>query len=210
MATQVTFKDGKRLLVSLLKVALARHGFHHVRDLSFARESGGSTRLLSFGAHRGTSDEFCFSFGVGVRFPAVEALLRPEGEDDLLPTVGKPLSILKESEGFPQWCFDGTREPADLVTEATADVERYALPFLDKYSSLSAVRVALEREDPRDWFVLSPEQRLATLVAIDHVEGRTAEALQRLDRALKDLENEPLKKRWPLQKLRERLTTDTA
>ena len=201
------FKDGKKALLDLLKEPLLLHGFEHLKDLSFGRSRRDGMELLSFSARRGTAGEFCFSFGAGVRFKKLEALLRPDAEDDLMPTISKPLSVLKEGPGFPEWCFDGQAKPEDIVNQVLADIGRHALPFLERYSSLAEVQEALSQEDPRQWFVFTPEQRLATLAAIEHLEGRTADAVHRLDTGLQALEAAPLKKRWALQKLRERLKT---
>lgn len=201
------FEDGKTALLDLLKEPLHRHGFQHLKDLSFGRSRHDGMELLSFGAHRGNAGEFCFSFGVGVRFDKLEAVLRPDTEDALMPTIGKPLSVLKEAAAFPEWCFDGRAKAVDIGVQVLADIERYALPFLERYSSLAEVREALKQEDPRQWFVFTPEQRLATLAAIEHLEGHTVDAVRRLEAALQALEAAPQKKRWALQKLRDRLTS---
>lgn len=204
---EVRFRDGKRVLLRILKEPLSGHGFKHLKSLSFGRDHCGALELLSFGAYHGEGGTFCTSFGVGVRFPILEALLDPDPAEDLMPTVGAPLSVLKDSPGFPRWCFDGRVSQAHIASQILVDVEKYGLPFLERYSSMANVRESLEKDDPQQWLGLPPEQRLATLVAIEHVEGRTADALRRLDRGLQALQGAPPSKRFALEELRKRLIT---
>lgn len=201
----VAFKDGRKRLLALLGPTLKGRGFAHLKELSFGRGSPRAAEIISFGARRGGGGEFCFSFGVGVRFPEVEAILRPDGGDDLVTTIAKPLSVLKSSAGFPEWCFNCDREPGDMVREVIGDLDEYGLPFLRRYSSMSEVSRSLHSDDPRDWFVLDPEQRLMTLAAVEHVQGRPHDALRRLESAIAAMKEAPLKRRWPIEKLRERL-----
>jgi len=201
----VAFKDGAKYLRRQLTPLLSERGFRHLGDLSFGRGPGSSVQMISFGARRGRSGEFCFSLGAGVRFDAIEALLRPGNDDLQVATVAKPLSVLKPSSGFPEWCFDGQREPEDVITDVVQDVDRYAIPFLETCASLEQVAAQLETPDPRHWFVLSPEQRLMTLVAVKHVQGHREDALLCLDQAITERKDAPQKVRWPLEKLRERL-----
>lgn len=209
-ATAVAFKDGKRRLVELLEPPLKDRGFRYLKELSFGRESPRAVQIISFGSRRGRAGEFCVSFGAGVRFPEVEVLLRPGDDDDLRTTIAKPLSVMKPCPAFPEWCFDGERAPEDLALEIMADVDAYAIPLLERYSSLDEVERSLRSESAADWFVLNPEQRLVTLSALEHTQGRHGDALERLDAALAALQDAPMKKRWPLQKLRERLASTEA
>lgn len=207
--TAVAFKDGAKCLRRLLAPPLSERGFRHLGELSFGRGPVSAIQMISFGARRGRNGEFCFSLGAGVRFEAIEALLRP-GNDDLQgTTVAKPLSALKSSSGFPEWSLDGQREPEDVITDVVQDVDRYAIPFLETCSSLEQVAAQLEMTDPRQWFVLSPEQRLMTLVAVKHVQGHREDALLCLDRAITERKDAPQKLRWPLEKLREKLNSTT-
>jgi hypothetical protein len=86
-----------------------------------------------------------------------------------------------------------------------AEIRQYALPFLEKFSDVSAVREALESENPRDWFVLTGTQRTAKLAAIEFIQGRQPLAIARLDQTLRELREAPPKHRLPLEKLRDRM-----
>lgn len=207
MATTTTigYREGRKVLLDLMVPLLSAHGFRHARDLSFIRDSRDCTELVSFSTRRGSGGSFCFSVGAGVRFPAVEAILQSGAGDDLMPTVGKPLSVLKKGVGFPEWCFDGQRGPVEVISEVILDIESYLLPFLDRYCSINEVAVSLGTDDPKNWFVLSPEERIAVLVAIECVQGRVNEAIQRLDVSILGLKDAPPKKRVSLERLRERL-----
>lgn len=206
MATKLTFARGEKTLLALISGPLAGLGFTHLRDLLFGRRvSPECLQRIAFGARHGKGGEFCTSFGVGVRFDSVEALL-PPGDEPFSVTVALPLSVLdRTAPGFPQWCFDGTREPADLVNEIVSTIVRLGLPFLEQYSSLEVVRRNLLSEVPRNWFILTPEERIMALAAIEYSEGRTEGAIQLVHAALKDREDALPSKRTGLQQLLKRL-----
>ena len=116
-----------------------------------------------------------------------------------------PLHLLLPDRKYFEWEM-GTA--ADLERDRPAVMEaihKWALPFLDTQSDLNRVKLALGSDNPSDWFVLDPEARTSTLAAIDCVQGDRSAALSRLERALKELESAPSKKRYPLQRLRDRI-----
>ena len=206
MAAKVTFSRGEARLRSLASERLGPLGLVHLRDLLYGRwATADILQRVAFGARHGKGGEFCFSFGVGVRFEEVEKFL-PPGDDPFSVTVSAPLSVLDTtSGGFPEWSFDGSREASAVVEEAVSTVVRLGLPFLEKYSDRAAVRQALLSDNPRDWFTLTPEQRIATLAAMEYSEGRVAEAIVRLQAALEERRDLLPSKRRVLQQVLSRL-----
>jgi hypothetical protein len=140
MASPVAFRDGDRFLRDLMSAGLAKHEFKSAGGLCFFRGERSALQLVDFGATKGRAGEFCTSFGVGIHFEAVERLLRPERLGELLSTVGKPLSVLKEWKKFPQWCFDGTSDPQQIASEIMSDFEKFGVPFFRQFGLLHAVR----------------------------------------------------------------------
>ena len=198
--------EGRRVITHLFDESLTKLGFSHAGALSFSRQSVDAIQLISFSCRQNRMREgICFSFGAGVRFDAVEDLLGVDPEQRLFPTISKPLSVLKSASGYPEWCLNEDTDLSVVRLEVVHDIESYALPFLDRYSTLDSVCSQLSKEDPRQWFVLDPEQRIATLSAITHVKGDTAGALRILDEALQERSNAPEKLRFRLEKLRARL-----
>ena len=211
MATKVTFSRGEAKLRSVVSEHLDSLGFVHLRDLLYGRwATADILQRIAFGARHGKGGEFRFSFGVGVRFEEVEKLL-PPGDDPFSTTVSAPLSVLDTSAiGFPEWSFDGSREPSIVGEEAVSTVVRLGLPFLEKYSDRAIVMQALRSENPRDWFTLTPEQRIATLAAMEYAEGRIVEAIERLHAALEERRDLLPSKRKVLQQLLSRLETKSS
>lgn len=199
-------KEGRCLIASVVEAPLSRLGFARAADLSFLRESGDALQLISFSARQDARRGVCFSFGVGVRFPAVEALLGSGPEQQLFPTVGKPLSVLKSGADYPEWCIGEHTDMSAVRREVMLNIEQYALPFFERYSTLSSVESSLAHDDPVHWFVLNPEQRAATLAAIVYVRGDQRASLELLDDALQRLSDAPPKKRLRLEQLRERIS----
>lgn len=211
MAAKVTFSRGEAKLRSLASERLGPLGLVHLRDMLFGRRATADIlQRVAFGARHGQGGEFCFSFGVGVRFEEVEKLLS-SGDDPFSITVSAPLSVLDTTSiGFPEWSFDGSREPSEVVEEAVSTVVRLGLPFLEKYSDRLAVMQALLSDNPRNWFTLTPEQRIATLVAMEYSEGRIAEAIERLQAGLEERRDLLPSKRRVLQQLLSRLETKSS
>jgi hypothetical protein len=209
-SSQLTFDKARQLLRRTASQRLEALGFRHIIELSFARTIPEGLALIHFSIRRGSHKELCFSFGVGVRFPAVEQLLHPDDEEPLMPTVGLPASKLLAASAFPEWCLDKQPLALGQIDEALQLVLGDGIGFLDRYSTLSEVIAELTNDDPSHWFVLSAEERIATLVAIEFVNGQRAEAIRRLQSFLGERPLLPTKKRAPLMQLHSRLLSSTS
>ena len=196
---------GRQIIAGLLEEPLSELGFSHAGALSFSRPSIDGLQLISFSCRHDKERGICFSFGAGVRFQVVEDLLGTDPEQRLFTTIGKPLSVLKNTLEYPEWCFTENSDLSAIRQEVMRDIESYALPFLDQFSTLVSVQSQLKSADPRQWFVLDSEQRTAVLAAITHLNGDSANALLLLDEALGEKATAPAKKRVQLERLRARL-----
>lgn len=185
---------------------LASLGFRRLGDLSYGRHEGEGTALLSFSSRRDAAgDGYWFSLGVGVRFPEIEALVHPSGSDELASTIGVPVHILTPSRTFKEWHLGSKTDPAVIRTDVLAYISDFALPFLAKFSTRTAVYSALASPDPKNWFALTQEQRVLRLAAIEFLQGKRDQAISHLDTALESLEAEPRKKWVALRALRDRI-----
>jgi hypothetical protein len=209
-SSQLTFNNARQLLRRTASQRLETLGFRHIEELSFARMIPEGLALIHFSIRHGAHKELCFSFGVGVRFAAVEELLHPDDEEPLMPTVGLPASKLLAGSAFPEWCLEERPLAPDQIDEAIQLVLGHGIGFLDRYSSLSEVVAELRCDDPSHWFVLSAEERIATLVAIEFVNGQRTEAIRRLRSFLDEHPLLPTKMRAPLMQLHGRLFSSTS
>jgi len=197
MATQLTFNRARQVLRRTASKRLEPLGFRHIIELSFVRTIPEGLALIHFSIRRGSHKELCFSFGVGVRFSAVEQLLHPDDEESLMPTVGLPASKLLAASPFQEWCLDKHPLALGQIDEARRLVLGAGIGFLDRYSTLSEVTAELRNDDPRHWFVLCAQERIATLVAIEFINGQRREATRRLQSFLDERPLLPTKKRPP-------------
>ena len=86
MAAKVTFSRGEAKLRSLASERLGPLGLVHLRDMLYGRwATADILQRVAFGARHGKEGEFCFSFGVGVRFEAVAKLLWENRRPDVRP-----------------------------------------------------------------------------------------------------------------------------
>jgi hypothetical protein len=179
-------------------------GFEAQTGLRFQRQDGTSFQRVTFSTRSDRSGRVRYSVNLALRFPHVQAILEPEGEGS--STIGTPLHLLRPNRTYTEWEIDAVSDVERQKDTVLQDIEKWGFPFLQTYSDLGKVKLALESSDPRDWFVLDAEGRTATLAAIEFAQGERASALSRLDRVLAELEEAPFKKRYPLQLLRERIS----
>jgi hypothetical protein len=121
-----------------------------------------------------------------------------------MPTVLVPLHLLHADREYFEWPMGSLDDGPPVAAEILAEIDAYALPFFREYDNVDSLRRALAKPNP-PWFVLTPEQRIATLAAIEHASGSSEDAIQRLDRALAERVDSLPKKRWQLEKLRAHL-----
>jgi hypothetical protein len=200
----MTSKNAEGELGDLLSDPLAVHGFRRDRDLVFSRRTHDRVDGIDFATLVDHNGIVRVSLAVTITFEALAPLLS-DGQDER-PTVAMPAHLLHESEQYQDWVLSG-RNKAEIRNELLEEVERYALPFFDRYPDLDALHQALESDEPNDWIIFDTQQRIATLVAIDWVQGRKSGARDRLSSALNDLESTPLKKRYQLSRLKARLSS---
>ncbi len=98
----------------------------------------------------------------------------------------------------------GCRRPNDTET-LLREVQTYAIPFLERYESLSRLLELLLAEDPGKWFFVTRNWRVELVIAILAVLGRREEALVWTDREIEARRNRPIGHRLELLKLKDRL-----
>lgn len=141
---------------------------------------------------------------MGLRFPEVEAW-RPGDRSETAPTVAVPMHFLGPDRKYYDWVLSEVNDWPAFGSEVVEAIERRALPFLDRYSSLDAVRTALGSNDPRDWFTLDPTRRIETLARIHCALGELDRGMDLLEKTLSDLADAPVKTRYPLMRLKDAL-----
>ena len=202
----MTKNEGQKVLSQLFGDRLSKYGFTGTQGLSFVRESENAQEIITFGGRVDKEGVYYFTFGVGVRFQQIERTLASDPEQRYFPTIGTPIHLLRDTRSYTEWSIAEGIDAAGVRDAVMFDIERLALPFLKEFSSLERVREKLESEFPKDWFTLDGEQRVAVLAAIDVAGEQKMQALERIERALDQLQDKPAKKRKMLERLRERLS----
>ena len=183
---------------------LAALGFDERRNLRFVRSAGNSQQIIQFrDRFEYITKRFRFDFVLAVHLRAVEEVWRPEQAAELPATVALPIHLLRPDGVMDEWYLDDPGCVADVM----AQIRRYGLPFLERYSDIAAVKARLESDAAKDWFMLNAERRLCTLAAIEVVEGHRERAIAMLDAALAEREGMRPVKWWELKELRDRLLT---
>lgn len=175
-------KQAEAKLRPLLKGLLSEMDFSYSPPLNFVRRRKDHSELLLFGG-RMDRGRFLFNFRPGIRFFAIEEILRPEQKDPTYPTVSGSMRSTLE---FVEWGFGGDDDLGQILEGVREEVATSADAFFARYSSLKTLESEVRSSSPGtpDWFVLDPIQRSELLAAIAVLEERRDEALKFIDEAL--------------------------
>lgn len=198
----MTSREAKEMLRRRLRPILQSLDFFEHTPLLFARNQGNRSEILNFGG-RMDRGLFKFSLVVGVRFSAIEAILRPGNNDPSYPTILAPIHFLHSDRQHFEWEFAEKNELASVLESVRADIENSASKFFEHFSSLDVVEHDL-RLGPAgaDWHMLGQEQITGVLAAIARLDGRAHHAQQIVDDALADSKNSKPAKRRRLERLK--------
>jgi hypothetical protein len=183
-------------------------GFKEHSPLCFAQQHTHHFSILNYGG-RVDRDTYRFTCFAGLRFPEIEALLRPDTDDPTFPTIVTPIHMLKPDCTFSEWELSEDVNAVSVVRAAYAEAMDLAIPFFNRFSDLAAVEKNLRSDDARDWFALGPDQRVGVLAGIAMCDGRSDEAKRVIEHAIVDLKDANPGRLRRLQRLREQILGPT-
>jgi hypothetical protein len=198
----MTVEQAENQITSQLADRLDADGFKKKSRFLITRATDKAIEQLRCGVRKDQfSGKFLVSLMAGLRFGEVEAILART--DDLnSATLVVPIHLLHKDGKYTEWDVEAPQTASELFTE----VQLYALPFFEKWSSLDVVILSLQSENPRDRVAKTAASRIETLSAILALKGQKNEALSLLDEAIeKEREKPVIGKRLRLEKLRDRL-----
>ena len=186
-----------------LREPMERIGFLNSEALDFVRSSPFGSETLRFGGRLDESARLQISGTAGLVFGDIERVLRQAGKEgsSLSSTILMPLHLLHPDRQYYEWSMGGVESAPAVASQIMAEVERFALPFFEKYGQITEVKRTLEQDRP-PWFVLTPVQRIQVLAAIELVYGSPARALAILDEAIAARADAAPKKRVSLERMR--------
>jgi len=182
-------KQAEKLLRPLLKDLLAPMGFRYFKPLFFGKKAEDHSDILLFGG-RTTLEErgivYKFKFNHGVRFPAIQRIIKPDDQDPTFPTLAGPMHFLHEDCDIlkHEWAL-GDGDNVEAVIELVRhEIVHFAQPFFDRYATLEAIeedvwKVTWPRSAGHDWFWfgIDPVQKAELLAAIAILQRRKDDAL---------------------------------
>ncbi len=183
---------------------LRRIGFETIGFLSFRRIADGCNQLINVGC-RSEAGKLKLTCTLGVRFDAVESLLRPKNMDKSYPTVSCPVHLLRPEREYYEWEGGNDEELTIAVESMIAEIQEVGLRFLDRFVKIEAVEQELSGSAVSDWLILDRLQRASTLIAIALIHGDRSEAERLFADAMKDPRNQNSGKRRRLEELRKQL-----
>ena len=130
-----------------------------------------------------------FNIWVGVRFESLVEWL-DDTPSEMRPTMMKPIHLLRHNKDFVEWEFTSARDLEALRGSIFIDLEAYAFPFVERFSTLRSLRQALESPNKQEWFDagFGLEERVTALAAIQLAEGNKSGAIKTLNDGIESLE----------------------
>jgi hypothetical protein len=184
-------KAGYRLVKAAMQERLERFGFRRVAQVEFGRPDGDGLSKLSFPARQATPDEVRVTCHVSVHFAQVADLVSADVEV-FRPWVCSPIHLLRPNKAISEWSLHSEGGVPGVADAMVLEIEQFALPYIDRYSRLDAIREALASERREDWIDLGldPVSRVCWRSALEWIRGDPDRAVSILERALIERANE--------------------
>jgi hypothetical protein len=197
----------ERLLDRFALRITSSFGFTRIDPLRYSCLKHDGIALLSFPLRLSSGGRGLFTVWVGLRFEPLAARLDDRPVDEMQPTFVQPIHFLHEDKKYTEWEFSDANDLDALSDAVRADLQRYALPFADRYSDLNELRKILESPDPKAWINIGidVDRRVVILAAIQIVQGDRQRALKTLDDGLLERATAFPKRRFAIEYLRRRL-----
>lgn len=191
-------------LHQFLTPRLGDFGFEGSGRLIFRRTLSSNDHLIIVGTRTDRS-QLLFTCTVGLRFPSVESILRPDNPDETYPSVVCPIHLLRPEREYFEFAATTRTELRIAAASLVAEIADVGFKFFNRFSSLNEVFKELERAKVSSFFVLSPHQGIGTMAAIALSRGERATATELLTRAVKDAESYSTPRRRRVEELAARL-----
>jgi hypothetical protein len=199
----------KRTLDMFLERVTSTIQFRRIEPLRFIRDMKDVSAELSFPCRIDLRGFAAFNCIIGVRHERIAQWL----DDDItgrIATISATIHALRSDTKFNEWKFTSPDDIGALWDEVLNDLKYVALPFMEKYSNLSAVQELVSAPGPSPkWVIMGPERRCRVQAAIRFVEGDKLGAIEILDRGLRERKSDRPKDRFEMEMLRERFVHET-
>ena len=196
-----------QLLRNALTERLSRIGFNEESPLAFTRSGEHCIDILNFeGQINGAGYKFtCY---IGIRFPEIEALLKPNEQDLTYPTVSTPIHFLRDDREYYEWVVIDAGNLDSVVEHAVNEVRHLAEKCFIHFSSLQNVEEELASPIATQVFGFGPFQTTSVRAAIALHQGRPADARKLIAEALDRTRTASMGQRRRLQQLQTQLFPD--
>src|SRR5665213_1291251 len=147
----MTSRQTERLLNGFFCPIVSTFGFKRLSGLYYTRPLNEAIAKIAFGFRLDARGFVAFTCGVGVSFEALDRWLKDDPAEKG-STLGTPIHLLREDRKFSEWRFSAPEQLEEFRNPILADLVKYALPFIEKYSYLNEVVKTVASPNPKDWF----------------------------------------------------------
>jgi hypothetical protein len=203
----MTIDEQEKILDDVLGTMMPELHFGRVDALTYCRDIvvGIVSASLSFPCRIDPRGYAAFSCIVGVRFESVEHWLADSERPRWNSTIATPLHLLHKDHRFAEWKFTSAADLVNMRGIILDDLNKHAVPFIERYSTPAELRKALESPNSEYWFNLGPDRRVVVLAILQLIDGDKAGAMRALDSAIAERRSALPKRRFDIERLQRRL-----
>ena len=199
----MTPAEAKRLFEGLVCRCVEPLGFTRRAALVFVRPSDEAESFLLFGFRKDPRGYFAATGSVALHLKLLAPLV--EGSSPNRIHLNVPFHLLGTERTFREWHFSDAAQVEALAGDFTEVMSNRVMPWLAEVGNLRSLCMRLSSSNPKDWFVVPPEQRTLLLAGLQWVLGNESSARSTIAESLSKLENAMPSKRAPLERLREKI-----
>ena len=198
----IDLETAKRMMDDCLTMRLTPRGFIRFAPLAF-RRIGDVEQFLLFAVRKDARGYIALTASVALKFSAISELLAGSTPNGI--HINIPVHLLSAERHYLEKQLTSIDQIPATAASFTGELESSALPFFVSFGTAVAMRDRLRSGNARDWFTLTPEQRIELLAALESALGNKSGAKQLINEALEQFRDALPKKRYGLERLRDKL-----
>jgi hypothetical protein len=205
-STVITTTTEAKILFEGLVYRCVKHlGFTRRSSLVFVRPSKEYEAFLLFGVRKDTRGYYAATGSVALHIKLLEPLIEVTTPNRIHLNI--PFHLLGTEQPFREWHFSDKTQVDALVSDVSEVISNRVIPWLTEFENLRTLSTRLSSSNPKDWFALSPEQRIVLLAGLRWVLGDESLARSTIRESLSKLEKAMPSKRTPLERLQEKMNS---
>lgn len=195
--------EAKRLFDGLVCRCVEPMGFTRQTALVFVQPSDETKVFLLFQIRKDPRGYFAATGSIALHFKRLAPLI--EGSSPNQIHLNVPFHLLGTERTFHEFHFSDAVHAEAMADDFAEVMSNCVMPWINEFGNLHSLCTRLSSSNPKDWFVLSAEQKTLLLAGLRWVLGDESLARSTVHESLSELENAMPSKRTPLERLQKKI-----